>query len=497
MEKIKEKLKKIRKTKKIVLCHGVFDLVHLGHIKHFKSAKKFGDYLIVSITANEYINKGPGRPIFHHKERLEYLKQIKIIDEVIISESLSAENIIKLVKPHYYVKGPDYKDNTKDKTKKIFREKKLVEEYGGKIIYTDDLTFSSSSIINSNSLLFNLDQTKFIKKIKKKYSYQQISNLLSQFKKIKALVIGELIIDRYVFGEVIGKSGKEPHLVLSEIKDEYYTGGSGAIAKHLSSFVKTVGLLSLLGNENFVKKLIKRDFKKNIKNYFIAPNKNFNTIIKTRFVDIISNYKLFGSYILPEVTKNNLTKKIIKIIEKIYSSFDLILICDYSHYFLNNEIIKAIKSKKKFISVNTQINSSNIGFHTIEKYHGVNSVIINEKELRQELRDKKSNIKILGKQLIKEKKIKNLIITRGLNGVMLIKNNKCYECPAFAKKIVDKVGAGDAMLSICSLCLKNNIDPDLTLFLGSIAAAYSVESIGNKNYVTFENIDRALEFYLK
>ena len=114
MEKITEKLKKIRKTKKIVLCHGVFDLVHLGHIKHFKSAKKFGDYLIVSITANEYINKGPGRPIFHHKERLEYLKQIKIIDEVIISESLSAESIIKLVKPHYYVKGPDYKDNTKE-----------------------------------------------------------------------------------------------------------------------------------------------------------------------------------------------------------------------------------------------------------------------------------------------------------------------------------------------------------------------------------------------
>ena len=59
-------LKKIetlkKKNKKIVLCHGVFDLVHLGHLKHFKKAKSFGDFLIVSITKDEFIKKGPGRP---------------------------------------------------------------------------------------------------------------------------------------------------------------------------------------------------------------------------------------------------------------------------------------------------------------------------------------------------------------------------------------------------------------------------------------------------
>ena len=123
LKKIQTKLNKIRLKKKIVLCHGVFDLVHLGHIKHFKSAKKFGDFLIVSITTNKFINKGPGRPIFDQNQRLEYLKELKIIDEVIISNKESAEDVIKIVKPDFYVKGPDYKINSKDKTQNIKKEK--------------------------------------------------------------------------------------------------------------------------------------------------------------------------------------------------------------------------------------------------------------------------------------------------------------------------------------------------------------------------------------
>ena len=158
IEKLQKKIKNLKKrNKKIVLCHGVFDLVHLGHIKHFKSAKSFGDYLIVSITGNKHIKKGPGRPIFNQQQRQEFLKEIKIIDEVIFSSSDSSEDVIKMIKPDFYVKGPDYKINKLDKSKKIFLEKKLVEKFGGQIKYTDDITFSSTNIINANNYIFNED----------------------------------------------------------------------------------------------------------------------------------------------------------------------------------------------------------------------------------------------------------------------------------------------------------------------------------------------------
>jgi rfaE bifunctional protein nucleotidyltransferase chain/domain len=136
------------KKKKIVLCHGVFDLVHLGHIEHFKSAKNFGDYLIVSLTQDRFIKKGPGRPLFNEQQRMEFLRNIKIIDQVILSKTESSIDVINLIKPDFYVKGPDYKNYFKDKTKKIILEEKAVKKNGGKIKFTNDIKFSSSNILN-------------------------------------------------------------------------------------------------------------------------------------------------------------------------------------------------------------------------------------------------------------------------------------------------------------------------------------------------------------
>ena len=203
--------------KKIVLCHGVFDLVHYGHIMHFKRAKELGDILIVSITKDDFIKKGINRPLFNEIQRSKYLSEIKIIDYVYICETKSAEDSIKTIKPNYYVKGPDYKDNSLDETKKIYLEKKLVKKFKGKIFYTNNKKYSSSNIINEKNLMnYNYKQEEFIKKLKLKFGYKYIKNQIKKFSKIKILLIGELIIDEYCFGNIIGKSGKEPHLVLKE-----------------------------------------------------------------------------------------------------------------------------------------------------------------------------------------------------------------------------------------------------------------------------------------
>ena len=493
------KIKYLKKNKKkIVLCHGVFDLVHLGHIEHFKSAKKLGDFLIVSLTIDKFIKKGPGRPVFNQQQRMEYLKQIKIVDEVILSYTNSSLDVINLVKPDYYVKGPDYIDNLKDKTKKIILEKKAVEKNGGKIKFTNDISFSSSNILNTSNYIFNDVQRNFINSLKKKFTYNKIEKELKKFKKLKVLVIGELIIDKYCFGDIIGKSGKEPHLVLKENLVEHYLGGSAAIAQHISTFVKSVKIISPFGGEKFYNSILKKSFQKNIKQSFFKPNSNFKTIVKTRFVDKNSNYKLFGSYILPNEFNQKIENKIIKIIKKNKRNFDMILICDYGHNFISKKIAKEIIKINKNTFLNTQINAANNGFHDINKYHSLNSIIINENELRQELRDKVSDIKILGKLLVRKKNIQNLIITRGSNGALLInKNNKIFSCPGFALKSIDKVGAGDAMLSIASLGLKLRLDPELILFTSAIAALISVESIGNKEHVTYEKLDRILEYMLK
>ena len=138
----------------------------------------------------------------------------------------------------------------------------MVRKFKGVIKYTDDFTFSSSKLINSGDFIFNKEQKKFINIIKKKFSYEEIFNVLESFKKLKVLILGELIIDKYTFGSVVGKSSKEPHLVLNKKREEYYVGGSGAIARHLNSFVNKIDLVCPSGNEKIYEKLIKKKFTK-------------------------------------------------------------------------------------------------------------------------------------------------------------------------------------------------------------------------------------------
>ena len=144
-----------KKGKKIVLCHGVFDLLHLGHIKHFEEAKKYGDILIVTVTPDKYVNKGANRPVFLLQQRMEALSALNVIDFVAPNKWKSAIETIKILEPNIYCKGPDYKNNDLDYTKKIHEEKRTVKAIGGNIEYTSKTTvFSSSNILNKFSDIY-------------------------------------------------------------------------------------------------------------------------------------------------------------------------------------------------------------------------------------------------------------------------------------------------------------------------------------------------------
>ena len=249
LAKIVSKLK--NKSKSVVLCHGVFDLLHVGHIKHLKKAKSLGDKLVVTITADRFVNKGPGKPLFNEKLRAEAIAALEMVDFVAINENSTAINTIKAIKPSIYCKGKDYINLKDDVTGEIKNELKELKKYNGKVVFTQELTFSSSRLINSETNFYSDKHKKNIKKIKQVYSFKNIKKTVEDFDKLKVLVIGETIIDQYNFCEAIGKSGKEPILVLKEINTENYLGGVLAIAKNLNEFSKNITILSMIGEKNF------------------------------------------------------------------------------------------------------------------------------------------------------------------------------------------------------------------------------------------------------
>ena len=499
IKELKLKIEKLRKKKKtFVLCHGVFDLLHLGHINHFNEAKKNGDILIVSLTSDKYVNKGPGRPAFNEKMRLEAISSLSVVDFVVLSNSKTSVPIIKEIKPNIYCKGPDYKDHKNDITNEIKNEIKTLKEIKGKIFYTSGKTFSSSNLINT----FNFSsssQHNSLKKIRKNSTFLDIKLKIDSLKKLKILVIGETIIDNYVFCDALGKSGKEPVLALRKIKNEEYLGGAAAIAGHLSSFSNDLKLLTMIGEKNDRLNTIKSLLSKNIKLEYIQK-KNSPTIYKRRFLDNVSKNKLLGVYDLnDESLKQDQEKVFLKKLKKNIPMYDLVIVTDYGHGFISSKAADIICKKSKFISLNAQINAANVGYHTMQKYKNLDCLIINENEIRQELRDKNGDLEVLMKHLAKKQNITDLVVTRGDQGSILFNKSKNLfeKCDAFSKKTLDKVGAGDTMLSLISICLKRGMTKSLSLFIGSLAAAYSVETMGNKYYVKKDKILKSIEHLLK
>ena len=480
VEKILKPIK--RKGKKIVHCHGVFDLLHIGHLKHFKSAKKYGDILVISVTPDKFVQKGFERPYFNSEQRMESLASIEVVDFVILNNSTNAVDIIKKIKPNYYVKGPDYKNFKEDITGQIKNEELVVKKNGGKTVFTEDPIYSSSSILNQSGSTFNLFQKSFINKIKSEINLNNFNTHINKLQNLKVLVIGEAIIDQYVFCEALGKSGKEPHLVLKDVSEELYLGGVLSIARNISDFCNKITILSMLGQKKEYEKYIKKNMAKNIQSKFLYKSKS-PTIIKKRYIESISNNKVLGIYTVNDDLLNKNDETIFKkMILKEIKEHDVVIVSDYGHGLITKKLAKLLCKKSKFLALNAQANASNIGYHSIQKYRSVDCVVMNETELRHELRDKNEKLKILVKKLTNMIKIKDLIVTRGSNGAILYNsfNKKYITCPAFASKVVDKVGAGDSMLSIMSILIKSKFKNIISLFLGSLAGALSVGEMSNK-----------------
>ncbi len=148
IEELSQEIRSLKGAgKKVVHCHGCFDLMHPGHIKHFQAAKLMGDVLVVTLTPDEYVDKGPGRPAYNQNLRAESIAALECVDYVSINKWPTAEETLRLLKPDYYVKGQEF-EKLKDKTGKIQKEFDILDDIGAEMKVTHEIVFSSTELIN-------------------------------------------------------------------------------------------------------------------------------------------------------------------------------------------------------------------------------------------------------------------------------------------------------------------------------------------------------------
>lgn len=411
LAKVIARLKKRKKV--IVQCHGCFDLIHPGHIKHLEAAKKLGDVLVVTITQDKYVNKGPGRPVFNQELRAEFLAVLSVVDFVSVNQWPGGAEAIKLLKPNYFVKGGEFSEEKDNPDSPVYREREAVESVGGKIYFTDEITFSSSRLLTDYFGIHSEATGLFLKEFRKKYSSRQIAEKFEDLKKIKALVVGDTIIDEYHYARPMGKTPKANVIAANYEGEERFAGGILASANHIAGFCDNVHLVTCLGKNNDHLDFIKSHLKENIETTFFFRD-DAPTVTKRRFVDPAFMGKLFELYIyndrpLPKAVEDG----VVLYIESCIKDYDLVLINDFGHGFLNEKLVKLITGKAKFLAVNTQANTGNYGFNLITKYPRADYICLDEPEARLATHSKFGDLKKLIVYLGNKLNCKKIVITRG------------------------------------------------------------------------------------
>lgn len=487
IEELATALRRLPEEKRIVLCHGVFDLLHIGHIRYLEQARSFGDILVVTITPDRFVDKGPHRPAFPEQLRAEAVASLSCVDHVAINQWPTAEQTLRQLKPHVYVKGMEFKDTSDDPTGKIAGEAKVCEELGIAIRFTGDIVFSSSHLINTYHSNLPQEVDDYIRVFRRRNSLDDIRTVLDRMADLKVLVLGDAIMDAYQYCEAIGKSSKDPTLVVRRQSEDIFAGGVLAVANHVAGFTDQVDLLTVLGAQESYERMIRSSLHTNVTPLFLfspeAP-----TMLKRRFVDGYSLNKLLEIYVCGDDTlPENVACQLRSLLKERIAGYDLVICADFGHGAISRETALLLAEHAPFLAVNTQANAGNRGFHVITRYPRMDYGCIARHELDLESRDRNGPVRPHMDRLLRQLGCRCFTVTLGRKGCAV---SDCDDgfivVPSFARKIVDRVGAGDALFALTSLAACLGVEGELLAFLGNVAGSLAVEVIGNKKPVNRE-----------
>ena len=484
--------------RRVVHCHGVFDLLHIGHIRHFEAARKLGDMLVVTVTPDRYVNKGPHRPAFPEGLRAEAVAALDVVDLAAVNRWPSAVETIRLIKPTIYAKGSDYKRAGDDPTGGIAREAAAARAAGGRLTFTDDIVFSSTHLLNRAFSSFPPEVDAYLEKFRRRHPLGEVLKALDAARGLKVLVVGEAIVDEYVYCDAIGKSSKEPTLVVKHVEEERFAGGILAIANHAAALARRVTALTFLGARNSHEAFVRRKLRANVRPRLLT-RADAPTIVKRRFVERYHFTKLLEVYEIndslpPERDRRALRAALAAELPR----HDLVIVADYGHGMIDDAAVRLIERKAKRLVVNAQSNAGNLGYHTIGRYRRADLACLTENELRIETHDRAGDLRQLLLAFAKRSRFPRLIVTRGKNGCLCWDRRAgFFEVPAFAGQVKDRVGAGDAFLSIAALCDATGAPLEVTGLVGNAAGAQAVATVGNRDFVDRAALIKHAESLLK
>ena len=467
------------RKKKVIMCHGTFDVVHPGHIRHMLYAKTKADLLIASLTADEHIKKGNMRPYVPEDLRAVNLAALEMVDYVIVDCDPTPLRNLALIKPDFFAKGYEYTAGAVNP--KTQEEIDALDSYGGETIFTPgDIVYSSTALLELAPPSIAVEKLMTLMHAEG-VTFKDLRDAIQKLKGIHAHVVGDTIVDSYTYCSMIGGMTKTPTMSVRYDKKVDFTGGAAVVAKHLRAAGASVTFSTVLGNDGY-------------KNFVLddlstcgvhcqpiidetRPTTNKNAIVA-------EGYRLLK---VDTLDNHSISDKIVKQLKHQIADTpaQAVVFSDFRHGVFNRRTIPPLTAgipDGAFRVADSQVASR---WGNILEFEGFDLITPNEREARFALGDQDSVVRPLALELLKRSKCKTLILKCGDRGIITYRTRlpgdlrAFYTIESFAEKVVDAVGAGDALLAYATLALVATKSDVIASILGNMAAGIECEHDGN------------------
>jgi len=463
----------------VVMCHGVFDLVHPGHIRHLLYAKEKANVLVASLTADAHITKASYRPFVPQELRALNLAALEMVDYVIIDANPTPiENIARL-QPEYFAKGYEYQDGQINL--KTQQEIDALASYGGEILFTPgDIVYSSSHLIETGPPNIAIEKLLALMEAEG-LNFDHLRGIVDRFEGIKVHVVGDTIVDSLTYTTMIGGMTKTPTPSVRFDSRADFVGGAAIVAKHLRAAGAEVTFSTVLGDDAL------KDF---VLEDLADAGVNVMPIIDHTRPTTHKNAYVCGDYRLLKVdTLDNRSVSDAQL-EQIAANVAkaagrAIVFSDFRHGIFNRRTIPRLTGaipRGVFRVADSQVASR---WGNILEFKGFDLLTPNEREARFALADQDTGVRPLAAKLHEDAECKTVILKLGDRGVLTCRAGRerdprtFFVIDSFVERVVDAVGAGDALLAYATLSLLVDPSEVAAYVLGSLSAALECEAEGN------------------
>jgi rfaE bifunctional protein kinase chain/domain/rfaE bifunctional protein nucleotidyltransferase chain/domain len=477
-EELREAIGPRPRAKTVIMCHGTFDLVHPGHIRHLMYAKDHADVLVASLTSDSHINKANFRPFVPQDLRAMNLAALECVDYVIIDDNETPIENLKFIQPDFFAKGYEYsEDGIHPKTRE---DMAVIEAYGGALLFTPgDLVLSSSAIIETTPP--NLATEKLLALLHSEgLNFGDLKTALTKLRGVKVHVVGDTIVDSYTYCSLVGGTAKTPTFSVKHEREVDFSGGAAVVAKHLREAGAEVVFSTVLGDDA-LKDFVLNDLETSGIECHAVIDPTRPTTQKNAF--ITNGYRMLkvdklDNRPISEHEVNALRDELAR------HKVDVVVFSDFRHGIFNKVTIPQLSDAIPAGAARVADSQVANRWGNILEFQDFDLITPNEREARFALGDQDSTVRPMALDLYKKAGCKLLILKLGERGIITYRApshevRAFFTVDSFADRVVDAVGAGDALLSYAALSMVATKSNVIGSILGALAAAVACEHDGN------------------